>query len=90
MLNKNKNIYCIHFILRKKKFFKAKKTYDIVLAKKSRHNKFFVIEKLGSLDFNNNKIHINFFRLVFWLQFNPSITATAWKYLEKYVFNFNW
>ena len=65
MLKKNQsNLY---FIMRKrnKKYYKSANCFDIVLAKKRNHNYFFIIEKLGAVDFKSGTAHINFFRLAF-------------------------
>ena len=85
MLKKNQsNLY---LILRKrnKKIKKNFLSYDLVIAKKRKHNYFFVIEKLGSLDFRTGLINLNFFRLVFWISFNPGCSIKFQKFLQKYL-----
>jgi hypothetical protein len=65
MLPTNSNIYLI--LVKRNKKVKNNKifTYDILIAYKRGHSSFFVIEKLGSLDYYNKKIVINKFRLVY-------------------------
>ena len=71
------NIYLI-LKKRKKKVINQKHcSFDFQVALKYGHNKFYVIEKLGSVDYNNRIITINIFRLVFWLSNNVAITYKA-------------
>ena len=66
MKDLNKSKYTIIVIKRKLKVKTTQsRVFDLVLTIKSKHNKFFVIEKLGSFDFDFNKITINFFRLIY-------------------------
>lgn len=87
----NKPRYTLVCIKRKIKIKgKNSRVFDLVIAKKSKHNKFFVIEKLGSIDLNYNKFTINFFRLIFWIRFYPAIESKAWYFLNKYIFSKKW
>ena len=91
MRNLNKPKYIIATIKRKIKIRgNNSKVFDLVVAKKSKHNKFYVIEKLGSIDYNYNKFTINFFRLIFWIRFYPAINQKAWYLLNKYIFSKKW
>lgn len=90
----NKSQYCI--ILLKKPFKKKtkisdrNKTYVLALCIKSNHNKYFVLHKLGILDFINKKFYINFFRFIFWMQYRPSFSSKTWEILYKNIFSKNW
>jgi len=61
----NSTIYLI--LKKRKKKIKVQKafTFDILIAFKRGHDSYFVIEKLGSLDYNRHLVTINKFRLIF-------------------------
>jgi len=84
MKKKNKSNYEIAFLKRKNMCNNKSKVscYDIVVCKKSMHNKKFVVEKLGSLD--NKNLFINNFRLIYWLQFNIGFNIKASQVFLKY------
>lgn len=87
----NKPKYTIAAIKRKIKIKGVdSRVFDLVIAKKSKHNRFYVVEKLGSIDFNYNKFTINFFRLIFWIRVYPAINPKAWYFLNKYIFSKKW
>lgn len=91
MKNLSKPKYSIAAIKRKTKIGGVNsRVFDLVVAKKSKHDKLYVIEKLGSVDFNYNKFTINFFRLIFWIRVYPSINPKAWYFLNKYIFSKKW
>ena len=84
LLASNSTIYLI--LKKRKKKVKVIKnfTFDILIAFKRGHDSFFVIEKLGSLDYSRRTVTINIFRLVFWLSKNIAVTPkAAW-----FMFNF--
>lgn len=85
MKNKNKYVYRLAAIKRKKnsRFKAAPQYYDLVVCKHSRHNKLFVVEKIGS--YNKSQFYINVFRLVFWLQYNVSFNIKAWLIVTRFI-----
>ena len=90
MSNLNKSNYCF-VLIKKKKSAKIKqidgnKSFTLALCIKKRHNKFFVLEKIGSLNLKNNFFFINFFRFIYLLRLNPGFSSVCWKVLYKYIF----
>lgn len=85
MLKKNKSNFCLVALKRKKKARKKTNLYDFVITKKSRHSKYFVLEKLGSFDFIKNRYFLNNYRLIYWMQFNVGFSPKAWKFLNMYI-----
>ena len=81
MENKNKPNYQLAGIKRNNllNYKKNSKCYDLVVCKLSKHNKRFVIEKIGSYDGKN--YIINYHRLIYWMQFNLSVNIKGWKIL---------
>lgn len=90
MILKNKSNYVIIAKKRIKRSIKNDPNfYDILLCKKSKHNKNFVIEKLGFIDYKHKKFCLNNFRFIFWMQFNVSFSTKAWFIMQKYFYVLN-
>lgn len=85
MEKKNKFKYQIAAIKRNNLMHSKSKAkcFDFVVCINSKHNKKFVIEKLGSL--NGDSFYINNFRFVYWLQFGVSFNIKAWIIFKKYI-----
>lgn len=60
-------------------------SFDLVLVKKRNHNYFFVVEKVGAINYKVGLANINYFRLIFWLSYNPGCSAKFAKFLYKYL-----
>jgi len=89
MKKKNKSNYYFHLIIKKPKEntkqIDKKKSAVLVLCFKKKHSKYFVIEKVGSLDFKKNIFFLNFFRFIYWLQYFPGFSVKCWKVVYKYL-----
>ena len=59
----------------------------INLCVKRGHSKFFVIEKIGSINIKKNIFFLNFFRFIYWMQYFPGFSVNCWKIVYKYIIN---
>lgn len=57
----------------------------INLCIKRGHSKYFVVEKIGSIDIKKNIFFLNFFRFIYWTQYSPSFSVNCWKIVYKYI-----